>query len=109
MQLRTFWYLFVSIFDKTHIVLPDSDMANFETRIRTVLGSFQVPSLDAEAANRMLRYKTAESSIASGWLEDESRNHSTAIYKQGLRTRPKNNNTKGDGKGKGKKGKGKEE
>ena len=62
---------------------------------------------DAEGAARMLGFANPESSIAPGWLEDEARSHSTAMYKQGLRTRTKTHNDgtgyekKGDPKGRG--------
>ena len=67
---------------------------------------------DSEGANRMLGYGNPDSSIAPGWLEEESRAHSTAMYKQGLRARANKPNqssdanakkdTKGKGRGKGK-------
>ena len=44
---------------------------------------------DAEAANRILGFRAPGDSIVPGWLQEEARGHSQAIYKQGLRTRPR--------------------
>lgn len=42
---------------------------------------------DAEAANRGLGFKAPGDSVAQGWLQEDARAHSQALYRQGLRNR----------------------
>ena len=64
-------------------------------------GQLQIGRGDQSAADHILGVRPPGASVAPTWLVDESRAHSTAVHKQGLRTRDK---TKGGGKGDGKEG-----
>ena len=63
---------------------------------------------DASAAERILAVKAPGSSILPAWLADEARAHSTALWKQGIRTRGsgKKGDEKGNPKGRGRGAKG---
>ena len=57
---------------------------------------------DVAAANRILGFRMPGEGITPGWLLDDARTHSTAIYKQGRRAR----GGEGRGRGAGRQGRG---
>ena len=56
---------------------------------------------DSAAARAILCLKRPGDSVIPGWLQDEARGHSQALYKQNLRTRPGRGNKGEKDKGKG--------